>query len=291
VTARIHDRGHRSYDGQRLGAAHAVVVLFLQGVWRVVGRRRPLWAKLIFGATLLLAYLPAVVFVGLAALLNDEDLRDLVLPTYGEYYGFVTSAIVLFAAIIAPELLCTDRRSGMLGLYLASPLNRDTYLAARALAVGAVMALVTLGPPMLLLIALSLQGAGPDGVGDTLLVFVRVVGAGVGVAAPIAALTMAVSASTDRRAAASAGIILIILVSSAVANILIEAAEASDLVGVFDLFGLPFEFANRVHGEATEGTAGLSQIGTPAVVLATIGWTLVFGFIARWQYQRLEVRR
>ncbi|MEO1061533.1 MAG: hypothetical protein AAFZ07_08960, partial [Actinomycetota bacterium] len=218
MTARIHDRGHRSYDGPRLGAAHAVSVLFFQGVWRVAGRRRPLWAKLLFGATLLLAYLPAVVFVGLAALLSDEDLRDLVLPTYGEYYGFVTSAIVLFAAIIAPELLCTDRRSGMLGLYLASPLNRDTYLAARAMAVGAVMALVTLGPPLLLLVALSLQGAGPDGVGDTLLVFVRVVGAGIGVAAPIGALTLAVSASTDRRAAASAGIIMIILVSSTVAN-------------------------------------------------------------------------
>ncbi len=291
MTARIHDRGHRAYDGPRLGAAHAVTVLFLQGVWRVAGRRRPIWAKLLFGATLLLAYLPAVVFVGLAALLSDEDLRDLVLPTYGEYYGFVTSAIVLFAAIIAPELLCTDRRSGMLGLYLASPLNRDTYLAARAMAVGAVMALVTLGPPLLLLVALSLQGAGPEGIDDTLLVFVRVVGAGIGVAAPIAALTLAVSASTDRRAAASAGIIMIILVSSTVANVLIEAADAPDIVGMLDLFGLPFELANRIHGEATEGTQGLSTMATPAVVLAAVGWTVLFGVIARWRYQRVEVRR
>ncbi|MEM9714852.1 MAG: ABC transporter permease subunit, partial [Actinomycetota bacterium] len=245
----------------------------------------------LFAATMLLAYLPAVVFIGLAALFEDDDLRDLVLPTYGEYYGFVTSAIVLFAAIVAPELLCTDRRSGMLGLYLASPLNRDTYLGARALAVGAVMAFVTLGPPLLLLIALSLQGAGPEGVGDTLLVFVRVVGAGVGVAAPVAALTLAVSASTDRRAAASAGIILTILVSSAVANVLIEAADAPDAVGVFDLFGLPFEFANRVHGESTGDFDGLSSRGTPVVVAATIGWTLLFGLVARWRYQRLEVRR
>ncbi len=291
MTARIHDRGHRAYDGPRLGATHAVAVLFAQGVWRVAGRRRPIWAMLLFGATLLLAYLPAVVFVGLAALLSDEDLRDLVLPTYGEYYGFVTSAIVLFAAIIAPELLCTDRRSGMLGLYLASPLNRDTYLAARAMAVGAVMALVTLGPPLLLLVALSLQGAGPEGIDDTLLVFVRVVGAGIGVAAPIAALTLAVSASTDRRAAASAGIIMIILVSSTVANVLIEAADAPDIVGMLDLFGLPFELANRIHGEATEGTQGLSTMATPAVVLAAVGWTVLFGVIARWRYQRVEVRR
>lgn len=291
MTARIHDRGHRSYDGPRLGAGHAVRVLFFQGVWRVAGRRRPIWAKLLFGATLVLAYLPAVVFVGLAALLSDEDLRDLVLPSYGEYYGFVTSAIVLFAAIIAPELLCTDRRSGMLGLYLASPLDRDTYLAARAMAVGAVMALVTLGPPLLLLVALSLQGAGPDGIGDTLLVFIRVVAAGIGVAAPIGALTLAVSASTDRRAAASAGIIMAILVSSTVANVLIEAADAPDITGVFDLFGLPFELANRIHGESTDGTQGLSTLGTPVVVFAAVAWTVLFAAIARWRYQRLEVRR
>ncbi|MEM9034014.1 MAG: ABC transporter permease subunit [Actinomycetota bacterium] len=291
MTARIHDRGHRSYDGARLGARHSVWVLFQQGVWRVAGRRRPIWSKLLFALTLALAYLPAIVFVGLAALLNDDDLRDLVLPTYGEYYGFVTAAIVLFAAIVAPELLCTDRKSGMLGLYLASPLSRDSYMFARAMAVAAVMALVTLGPPLLLLIALTLQGAGPDGLGDTLLVFVRVVGAGIGVAAPVAALTLAVSATTDRRAAASAGIILGLLVSSAVANILLESADAPDIVGLFDLFGLPFEVAIRIHGETSDLDVGLGALSTAAVIGGAIAWTVIFGLFARWRYQRLEVRR
>lgn len=291
MTARIHDRGHRRYDGDRLGSRHSLWVLFLQGVWRVAGRRRPIWAKLLFAATMALAFLPAIVFIGLAALLSDDDLRDLVLPTYGEYYGFVTSAIVLFAAVAAPELLCTDRKSGMLGLYLASPLNRDSYLAARALAVGAVMALVTLGPPLLLLIALTLQGAGPDGWSDTVVVFVRVVAAGIGVAAPIAALTLAVAATTDRRAAASAGTILGLLVSSAVANVLLESADAPDIVGLLNLFGLPFEVAVRIHGETSGIEGGLGALSTAAVIGGAIAWTVVFGAFTRWWYQRLEVRR
>ena len=80
----------------------------------------------------LLAYVPAIVFVGLAALLpRTTFLENDLLPTYAEYYGFITSAIVVFVAFVAPEVLCTDRRTGMLGLYLASPLTRYTYLAGQ----------------------------------------------------------------------------------------------------------------------------------------------------------------
>ncbi|MEO1065381.1 MAG: hypothetical protein AAFZ07_28525, partial [Actinomycetota bacterium] len=104
----------------------------------------------------------------------------------------------------------------------------------------------------------------------------------------LAAARRSVEADT---ASVSAGIIMIILVSSTVANVLIEAADAPDITGVLDLFSLPFEFANRIHGESTDGVQGLSTLGTPAVVIASIAWTVLFAAVARWQYQRLEVRR
>ena len=63
---------------------------------------------------------------------------------YPGYYGFITLAITLFAAMVAPEILIADRRDGMLAMYLSTPLDRRTYLTAKAIAVTVTLGLVTL---------------------------------------------------------------------------------------------------------------------------------------------------
>ena len=138
--------------------------------------RHDWWAATL--ATIGIAYVPAIVFVGVVALVPSDELEANFLPSYGEYYGFIIAAIMIFVALVAPEVLCTDRRTGMLGVYLSSPLDRDSYLAAKAAAIVGVLSLVCLGPPLLMLIANVLQSTGPDGVGDIALTFARVLVAG-----------------------------------------------------------------------------------------------------------------
>lgn len=291
ATARIVDRGYRSYQGPRRGVAGAMRSLVRHTIQRVLGLKRPASAKVLPGLAVFIAYVPAIVFVGIAVLFEQAFTRrpDLI-PSYGEYYFYVSAAIVVFSAFAAPEALCTDRRTGMLGLYLASPLTRSTYLAAKAIAIGIAISLVTLGPPLFFLVARVIGGTGPEGVGETLGIFVRVLIAGVAVAALHATLSMAIASTTTRRAAASAAIILVLFGSAAVATTLVDGANAADELFLLNLLGLPFELVQRIYGTVGEDPNAQS-ISTPLMFAAYAGWTLLFAGFTFARYRRLAVTR
>ena len=122
--ARILDRGYRRYDGPRRGIGGSITTLVVHSIQRALGLRRTVWAKVLPFGGALIAYLPAVVFVGVVALVPVDELEADYLPSYGDYYGFIITAIMVFVALVAPEVLCTDRRSGMLGKESAAPIAR-----------------------------------------------------------------------------------------------------------------------------------------------------------------------
>ncbi len=284
--ARILDRGYRAYDGPRRGVAGAQRSLIRHTAQRVLGLRRPARAKVLPVLSAALAYVPAIVFIGLAALLPEGRLRDDAVPTYAEYYAFIVSAIFVFVAFVAPEALCPDRRTGMLGLYLASPLTRNRYLVAKSAAVAALLAIATIGPPLLLLIANILQGIGPDGPGDVVVLAVRVLVAGAVLTAVYTAVSVGASSLTDRRAFAAAGVILLVLLSGVVTGAL-QAAGAPDWLLAFDLTGGPFELVARIYGEL--GNA--PEVGTAVLAGAALLWVALGTGACWWRYHTLVVTR
>jgi ABC-2 type transport system permease protein len=286
--ARILDQGYRPYEGPRLGVRGAVRSLVRHSAQRALGLRRSAWAKLLPIAAVVIAYLPAAVFVGVAAIVPDQ-VRDEVdiLPTYSEYYGFITAAILLFVAIVGPEVLCPDRRNGMLGLYLASPLGRGTYLLAKTLAVLPVLLLVTLGPPILLLVGFTLADTGPDTLAAFASVLGRIFASAVAVTAVYTAISLAAASLTERRAFASAGVILLVLASSITAFQLVEGSGADAHVMLLNLFVLPFELVQRIYGQPGE----YPDISTAALAAAEVAWVAAAAALVRWRYRRLTVTR
>jgi ABC-2 type transport system permease protein len=293
ASARILDRGYRRYLGPRRGVRGAIRTVALHSMQRALGLRRSAWAKVLPLGFVLLAYVPAIVYVGVVSLLpktttgDGPTLSDVILPTYGEYLGYVSLLVALLVAFVAPEILCTDRRTGMVGLYLASPLTRDTYLVAKAIATTVVLSLITIGPTLLMLVAFIIQGQGPDGPWNVFLTALRIVGSGLVITAIYTALSMGVSSLTDRKAFATVALILVFFLSNVVTGVLVGGLGFSENLIVLNIFGFPLALVQRFHGES-DHFQGVSVV---AVTVAAIVWTTLWASVCRFRYRHLTVTK
>jgi ABC-2 type transport system permease protein len=285
--SRIYDSGYRRYDGPRLGAAHAVRSLIAHTLQRIFGLHRPARYKVLPFLITILGFLPPAVFVGLAAFL-PKQLSRATLPKYADIYGFISGVVLLFVMFVAPEALCPDRRSGVLSLYLAAPLTRARYLLSKAAAVGIALLFVTLGPPLLLLVGLSLQSAGPHGPVGLGIVLLRIVTSGLVLSIFYTALSMAASSLTDRRAIAAAGTFIFVNATTAVVAILVFGLKFPHWLLAFSMTRAPFELIRRIHGAAPIEN---EHVGAAPVIIGVIGWTLVAGTVAWRRYRSLQVTR
>ena len=285
--ARLFDLGYRVYDGPRERPAQAIITLALFTVRRVLGLGRGARHKVLPAITLAIAYLPAFTSVAFSVLANNIVATDLI--TYGDYMFIIGSALALFAALVAPEALCPDRRSGMLGLYLAGPLDRNRYLLAKALGVLAVMLLITVGPLLFMLAANVIAGFGPSA-GETPKLLLRIASVGLVTALLYTSLSMAVSSFTTRRAAAAVGVVLLLLVPASVVRPAIDAGAPNAL----DLLSFPFvvfDLSYRIFGEQPENGEPVRELAT-WVVSAGVGAAIVAGALVCWiRYRRIEAFR
>ncbi len=260
--AQIAARGFQPYDGPRSGVAGAIRSVSWESIRATLGIGRPARTKIFPVAAVVIAYVPAIVFVGISVLIPGDLLDPNEVADYAGYYGFITLAIILFSALVAPEVLVSDRRNGMLAMYLSTPLHRGTYLTSKAIAVGATLGLVTLFPPILVLLGYTFDGSGPDGFGHWMITLLRIFVSGIAVSAALTSVSMAASSMTDRRAFAAIGIVLIVLISPILANALVEGAGLSPYWWMISLFTMPFELVNRIFGQAGD----FPEISTFAVL-------------------------
>ena len=296
---RILDLGYRSYVGRRTGVPGAVRSLVRVTLQRALGIHRPARSKVFPVLAIVIAYLPTMVYIGVTVLGNRLDdqgapgsaLAGQFVPSYASHYPQVVLAVIIIAAFVAPEVMCPDRRTGMLGVYLSSALNRTTYLVAKGLAVLIMVSTVSVGPPLLLLIGYSTQGYGPDGPVQWLATLGRVLFAGLVISLLYSCVSLAVSSVTTRKAVASAGFAGLLIGFSGLAGFLVVGAGESINFGVLNLFSLPYDAVFRIFSEPTEFAYNGGIISTPLLVAGYLAWVAVSLAVIVGRYWRLEVAR
>ena len=130
---RVYDLGFRRYEGPREGRRRAVLSVYKDGLRAAMGLGRGGRAKVLpwvfIGASLLPAFIMALVAGSLDRLASDFDPSSI--PTLSDYYSIASVVLLLFAAVVGPELFCPDRRNKVISLYLVRPLTATDYTAGR----------------------------------------------------------------------------------------------------------------------------------------------------------------
>ena len=145
----IFDIGYQKYTGLREGRRRTRMAIYKDGLRTAMGLGRGARAKvlpwLFFGVMLLIAFILILV-----AGAQGQDGSEAVANFQPNYYGITSIILFLFAAVAAPELLCPDRRDGVITLYFVRPLTGSDYIIARWCAFFTVTALVALIPQFIL---------------------------------------------------------------------------------------------------------------------------------------------
>lgn len=220
----IYDLGYQHYTGPRPGRPHAIQSLVVYSVKRGLGIKKKWTSKIIPTVLYVAAFIPAFIIAGIMAFVPDE-IADF---DYAGLLGYIQFVLLIFAAALAPEMLCDDRRENVLALYFSRALTRYDYLLAKIGGMALLMGTIAFGPPLLLFVAQVLLAGDPigyfaDHVGDV----GRIAVAGSLISVYYAAIGLAVAAYTNRKGVASAIIIGLVLFVTGIANALFDALEGT----------------------------------------------------------------
>jgi len=211
----IHDIGYQRYTGPRLGRRHLVGALYLHGLRTAFGLGRTAKAKIFPGIAIVLAFGVAVVAVAIRSQTHE------VAVTYLQYTDALSIPMLLFLAVVAPELVCRDLRSRVLSLYFSRPLRRFDYAVARLAAVVSAVWLLLAGPLLLMFLGGAFaQTGGASGAWHEFTDFLGGLGYAAMTAVVLGAVAVPLASLSSRRAVGAVIIVGAFLVTTPVIGVL-----------------------------------------------------------------------
>ena len=294
----VYDRGYRPYEGVRGGRSAGRWALWRLTLRRALGLRRS-WRQKVLPWTLLgLVTIPAAVDLGVRYATRNTPLGEIGYEflTFRDYVG-VSTMLLLFVAVSAPDVICPDRHDRVLPLIFSRPLTGDDYVLAK---VGGIFTLVfgfSFFPQVLLYIGQMLVNE--DGsltyVGDHLDVLWQVPLSVAILALYYAVVSVAVASLTDRRIVGGLAFLGVLFIPAIIAGAIVGAANQGEgtIFGVFNLLNLPLMlrdivFEGQIDVDRDAGLSGVAGAGWAALALyVAIVSTGLFVLHRRYREARL----
>ncbi len=225
ASSSIYDLGYRHYEGAHIGRRGTLLTLYVHGLRSVFGLGRRWTSKVFPFGLAILAFVPAVVQLGIGAVTSGADVH-IEIYKHEDYFTYVRIILVLFCAAVAPELVGRDQRNRSITLYFSRAVSRFDYVASKFAALTTAMLVLTLGPQLLLFIGNGMAG---DDLGRYVrdnwdLVF-PIFGASIVISATIASFGLTIAAYLPRRAYSTATIVGVFVITLASARILMASAD------------------------------------------------------------------
>lgn len=296
MTGTVFDIGYRHYDGPREGRRRAFAAVFRDGVRIALGLGRGSRAKILPWLFIGLLSAMGLVFAIVAGAANrlggPGSAEQANLPSHSDYYGIASILLFVFGAIVAPELLCRDRRDGVLQLYAVRPLTGTHYIAARWAAFLAVVLAAAWLPQVILFLGLSMGDPAPVAyLRAHWLDVPRFLLAGLVMSAYVTTLALLTASFTTRRAYAAVFLVGLFVITTPFTVGLAQELDgaAGQWVSMLNLTNIPVHVNDVIFGDVSEITEDAPARTLPAAVRVGwyLAWTLVPGAVLWWRYRRL----
>lgn len=293
----VFDIGYQRYAGPREGRNRARLAVVKDGIRTAMGIGRGMKAKILpwgfIGILALIGLVMALVAGAADRLVGPGMAEQLNLPSHSDFYGMASFILFVFAAVVAPKLLCSDRRDGAIHLYLVRPLTGPDYVFSRWTAFLLVMLGAAWLPQILLFSGLAFGHPEPlTYLGDHWADVPRFLLAGLAVAAYATTLATLTASFTDRRTYAAVFLVGLFLITTPFTTALAGELGGSlgQWISMFNLTNIPVHVNDIIFGQASAITenAPAAEFSDSVLVGWFLAWTLVPAGVLWIRYRRLS---
>jgi len=286
----VYDRGYRPYEGPRGRRGAATLALYKASMRRALGLRRTWRQKVAPFVLLAVVTIPAIVNVGIGYVTRDRfDSFEII--TYREYVG-VSSALLLFIALVAPDVMCPDRRQKVLPLMFARPLLGTDYVVAKVGSIATILFAFSYLPQVVLFIGnMLVSDAALDYFTGHLDVLWKVPLSILVLAVYYAMIGCALSSLTDRRIVAGASVIGLFLLTSIASGVIVDQSDGpggSGYGGLLNVLAMPLHLRDVIFlghvdtGSQVGGVAGGGWLALACYLLVLSAGAAVLWWRYRW---------